>query len=114
MLLWLVAGLDLVIILFQLEAMFHYGTSQHRDFDSLYATRPIDSVPNLLCAVIALLVQSFLINRASALFDHHHLRQFCFVWTISGVALISFLAACGSFAVGISQSCDLAPLQPQS
>lgn len=99
------SSLDFAASFINAHEMFHYGTNQHRDYAALYATRPIDAVPPLLCAVIALLVQSFLLKRASTMFDHHLLRKYVFVGLIALLEAMSFLAACGVFAIGMVSYC---------
>lgn len=81
--------------------MYHYGTNQHRDVDTLFVVGKWDGVPNLLCACIGALVQLFLLKRASTLFSSHLLLMYIFTGTVMFLIVMSWLAGCGAFAVGL-------------
>ena len=81
--------------------MYHFGTSQVRDYNALYAIRSVDAVPNLLCSFIGALVQLFLLRRASTLFASNLLVRGLFTGMMSFLILVAGLAGCGTFVLGV-------------
>lgn len=80
------------------------GTSQHRDVNSLFVVGRWDGVPNLLCCCVGMLVQLFLLKRASTLFASNLLLTYVFTGVVTFLIFMSWLAGCGAFAVGVMWS----------
>ncbi|SCZ99472.1 BZ3500_MvSof-1268-A1-R1_Chr3-1g06027 [Microbotryum saponariae] len=57
------------------DSIFHYGTSQRRDVDTLYAQTLADCFATVPTGIVGALVQSFLGLRAVSLFDNNLYRS---------------------------------------